>query len=64
MIAGCESGRNARPMDLGWVRSLRDQCIAAGVPFFLKQAMEGGEVVSLPTLDGKVWDQFPAEVTP
>jgi protein gp37 len=64
VIAGCESGRGARPMDLGWVRSLRDQCAAAGVPFFFKQAMEDGEVVSLPTLDGKVWDQFPAEVTP
>lgn len=64
VIAGCESGRGARPMGLGWVRSLRDQCVAAGVPFFFKQAMEGGEVVSLPMLDGKVWDQFPAEVTP
>lgn len=64
VIAGCESGRAARPMGLGWVRSLRDQCVAAGVPFFFKQAMEGGEVVSLPALDGKVWDQFPAEVTP
>jgi protein gp37 len=64
VIAGCESGRGARPMDLAWVRALRDQCAAAGVPFFFKQAMEGREVVSLPTLDGKVWDRFPAEVTP
>ena len=64
LIAGCESGRGARPMDLAWVRSLRDQCVAAGVPFFFKQAMEGGEVVSLPALDGKVWDEFPVEVTP
>lgn len=64
VIAGCESGRGARPMGLGWVRSLRDQCVAAGVPFFFKQAMEGGEVVSLPALDGKVWDEFPAEATP
>jgi len=61
VIAGCESGRGARPMDLAWVRSLRDQCAAAGVPFFFKQAMEGGEVVGLPALDGKVWDEFPAE---
>lgn len=61
IIAGCESGRGARPMDLAWVRALRDQCVAAGVPFFFKQAMEGREVVSLPTLDGKVWDEFPAE---
>ena len=61
VIAGCESGRGARPVGLAWVRSLRDQCVTAGVPFFFKQAMEGGEVVSLPTLDGKVWDEFPAE---
>jgi protein gp37 len=24
-------------MELGWARSLRDQCVAAGVPFFMKQ---------------------------
>ena len=61
VIAGCESGRGARPMGLGWVRSLRDQCVAAGVPFFFKQQMVGKELVSLPELDGKVWDEFPAE---
>jgi len=37
VIAGGESGLNARPMHLAWVRSLRDQCAAAGVPFFKKQ---------------------------
>lgn len=37
VIAGGESGRCARPCDLAWVRSLRDQCSAAGVPFFCKQ---------------------------
>lgn len=37
VIAGGESGRNARPMHPDWVRSLRDQCAAAGVPFFFKQ---------------------------
>lgn len=36
-IVGGESGPNARPMHPDWVRSLRDQCQAAGVPFFLKQ---------------------------
>lgn len=34
---GGESGRNARPMHPDWVRSLRDQCQVAGVPFFFKQ---------------------------
>ena len=37
VIAGGESGPGARPMHPGWVRSLRDQCAAAGVPFFFKQ---------------------------
>ena len=37
VIAGGESGKNARPMHPGWVRSIRDQCVDAGVPFFFKQ---------------------------
>lgn len=36
-VAGGESGPDARPMHPDWVRSLRDQCTAAGVPFFFKQ---------------------------
>ena len=37
VIAGGESGPGARLTDIQWLRSLRDQCKAAGVPFFLKQ---------------------------
>ena len=37
VIAGGESGPRARPMEAAWVRSVRDQCLAAGVPFFFKQ---------------------------
>ena len=37
VIAGGESGPDARPMHPGWARSLRDQCAAAGVPYFFKQ---------------------------
>lgn len=37
VIVGGESGPGARPMHPDWVRSLRDQCLAAGVPFFFKQ---------------------------
>jgi protein gp37 len=40
VIAGCESGPGARPCSVDWLRSLRDQCAAARVPFFLKQAVE------------------------
>ena len=37
VIVGGESGPNRRPIDLDWARSIRDQCQAAGVPFFMKQ---------------------------
>jgi protein gp37 len=40
VIAGGESGPNARPMHPDWARSLRDQCQAAGTPFFFKQVGE------------------------
>jgi len=49
VICGPETGPGARPMNLDWARSLRDQCVAAGVPFFYKR----GE------LDGQLWHQFP-----
>ncbi len=37
VIVGGESGPGARPMHPDWVRSIRDQCQAASVPFFFKQ---------------------------
>ena len=37
VIVGGESGPDARPMHPDWVRSIRDQCQAAEVPFFFKQ---------------------------
>ena len=59
VVAGGESGLRARPMDPAWARSLRDQCAAAGVPFFFKQwggrtPKAGGRL-----LDGRTWDEFP-----
>jgi protein gp37 len=36
VIVGGESGSRARPMHPDWVRSARDQCEAAYVPFFFK----------------------------
>lgn len=37
IIVGGESGPGARPMHPDWVRSIRDQCASAGVPFYFKQ---------------------------
>jgi protein gp37 len=43
-IVGCESGPHRRPCDLQWVRDLRDQCAASGVPLFVKQLDIDGKV--------------------
>lgn len=37
VIVGGESGPGARPMQIEWAESLRDQCAVAGVAFFTKQ---------------------------
>ena len=37
IVAGGESGPHARPPHPDWFRQVRDQCQAAGVPFFFKQ---------------------------
>jgi protein gp37 len=51
VIAGCESGPGARPCGVEWLRSLRWQCAAARVPFFLKQASQpGSEAVGGPLI--------------
>lgn len=59
VICGAESGPGARPFDLAWARSLRDQCAAAGVAYFFKQAIVDGKKVSTPPLDGVVHAEFP-----
>lgn len=62
VIVGAESGRGARPMDEQWARDIKDQCVAAAVPFFLKQYAVNGRKVHLPRLDGRVWDQMPSRL--
>lgn len=59
VIAGCESGTKRRPAKIEWFRNLRDQCVDAGVPFFLKQIEVSGRVQKMPELDGTVWNQTP-----
>lgn len=60
VIVGCESGPGARRMKEDWVRDLRDQAKAAGVPFYYKQQMSVvGKKISLPALDGRQWAEFP-----
>lgn len=60
VIVGGESGPHARPLSLDWIRSVRDQCVQAGVPFFLKQI--GGTIKRRTgrALDGRTWDEMPS----
>ncbi len=59
VILGGESGAGARPLDRAWVASIRDQCRAAGVPFFFKQwgGVRKGRTGRL--LDGRTHDETP-----
>lgn len=60
VICGGESGQQARPMHPAWVGALRDQCVAAGVPFFFKQWGGRSPKAGGRLLDGRTWDEMPA----
>lgn len=77
VIVGGESGPGARAMNPNWVRSLREQCVAAGIPFHFKQWGEWapaevdtefnsvtrvGKRSAGRVLDGRTWDQYPQGV--
>ena len=64
VIVGGESGAGARPMDESWVLSIRDQCHAAGVPFFFKQWGGVRKKKQGRLLEGKTYDEMPARVEP
>jgi protein gp37 len=63
LIAGGESGPRARSMDPAWVVDLRDQCVAAGVPFFFKQWGGHTPKAGGRELDGRTYDEMPALAT-
>jgi protein gp37 len=58
LVAGAETGPGARPCNPDWLRSVRDQCAAAKVPFFLKQVDAAGER----ELDGRMHEELCDEV--
>lgn len=58
VICGGESGPHARPMHPAWLRSLRDQCAAAGVPFHFKQFGEWAPVTEIGFEDGRGVEAF------
>jgi protein gp37 len=59
VIVGGESGPGARPLYQSWVTDIRDQCLAADIPFFFKQW--GGVFKSRNgrTLEGRTWEEMP-----
>ncbi|NOK39275.1 phage Gp37/Gp68 family protein [Corallococcus exercitus] len=59
VIVGGESGAKARPLDPDWVRSVREQCDAAGVAFFFKQWGGKRKAAAGRVLDGRTYDALP-----
>lgn len=64
VIAGGESGSGARPIEMDWVADLRDRCVAARVPFFMKQWGGRTPKAGGRELDGRTWDQMPVPPRP
>jgi len=60
VIVGGESGPKARPIERTWVTNIRDQCLAANVPFFFKQWGGVNKKKNGRHLEGCTWDQMPA----
>jgi protein gp37 len=50
-------------MDPDWARSLRDQCTAANIAYLFKQWGGVNKKATGRELDGRTWDEYPAEVT-
>ncbi len=70
VIVGGESGSKARPMRPEWARRIQKQCADAGVAYFFKQWGTWGADGRKRTkhangrqLDGKTWDQYPADAS-
>ena len=59
VIVGGESGPGARPMDESWVIDIRNQCLAARVPFFFKQWGGTNKKKAGRILEGRMWDEMP-----
>jgi len=60
VIVGGESGPGHRPIDVNWVRDLRDVCVEEGVAFFFKQWGGPRPASRGRHLDGRTWDELPA----
>ncbi len=59
VIVGGESGPKARPMNIDWVRNIREQCLTQNVPFFFKQWGGINKKKTGRLLDGETWNEMP-----
>lgn len=59
VIVGGESGPGARAMRREWVLDIRDQCKAAGIPFFFKQWGGTNKKKTGRLLENRTWDEMP-----
>ena len=66
VIVGGESGPKSRPMDIEWVRGIREQCTSKKVPFFFKQwgafgpdGVRRSKKANGRELDGREWSEMP-----
>jgi len=58
-IVGGESGPGSRPINATWITQIRDQCLAAKVPFFFKQWGGTNKKKTGRLLEGRTWDEQP-----
>jgi protein gp37 len=61
VIVGAESGPRRRECNNQWIASIVRQCVDSDTPVFVKQANEGGKIVKMPEILGRVWDQMPTK---
>jgi protein gp37 len=66
VIVGGESGKNARELNLNWVRGIQDECFDLGVKFFMKQAgsnvWDGGRQLKLRDRKGGDLSEIPEDL--
>lgn len=59
VIVGGESGTGFRPLNLDWVRQIRDRCVERDIPFFFKQKSAFFPKREDRLLDGRQWNEIP-----
>jgi protein gp37 len=66
VITGGQSGKDARPCRLEWLRDVRGQCQSAGVSCFVKQlganVHEDGRRLRLRDSHGGAWSEWPGDL--